>query len=216
MYNILIGFPRTPWPSQRYLPAARSAGLVTGSAGVTCMGLLHESEAARGPRGYSSGICLRLDLLVLSRDLRGLPTWGFYRDQRQPTGPVDMQRYLPAAGSAGLVSRDVRGYLCWVLQGSEAARGSCGDSSGICLRLNLLVVFTGSAGATCMGLLQGSEAARGSCGDSTGICLRRGLLVVFTGSAGATCCKSSSNMCVNALGWAQLSDIIVHQTVFNI
>jgi hypothetical protein len=30
------------------------------------------------------------------------------------------------------------------------------------------------------------------------------------------CCKSSSNMCVNALGWAQLSDIIVHQTIFNI
>ena len=66
-----------------------------------------------------------------------------------------------------------------LLQGSEAARGPRGYSSGICLRLSVLVVFTGSAGATCMVLLQGSEAARGSCGYSSGICLRLDLLVCF-------------------------------------
>jgi hypothetical protein len=57
-------FPAGPVDMQRYLPAAGSAGLVTGSAGATCMGLLQGSEDVRGPRGDSSGICLRLGLLV--------------------------------------------------------------------------------------------------------------------------------------------------------
>ena len=52
-------FPAGPVDMQRYLPAAGSAGLVTGSAGATCA--------------------------------------GFYKDQRQPAGPVA----IPAVCACG-------------------------------------------------------------------------------------------------------------------
>ena len=78
------GSPRVLWRFQRYLPAARSAGLVTGPAGATCAGFYRDQRQPAGPVEIPAVSACGWICWLCSLDLRGQPAWGFYRDQRQP------------------------------------------------------------------------------------------------------------------------------------
>ena len=51
------------------------------------------------------------------------------------------QRYLPAAGSAGLVTGSAGAACAGFYRDQRQPPRSCGDFSGVCLRLGLLVCF---------------------------------------------------------------------------